>query len=113
LGGPVVDDTASTLGEFWPAELKKLPKGPLLLAATAVDFEGVTSFHPATVKSKAALLNHGRPAYLLVDSTKWNVSAPYRVAELRAFDEVVTDSNIPKEVADKLLSDGIQLTVVD
>jgi DeoR/GlpR family transcriptional regulator of sugar metabolism len=63
------------------------------------------------VKVKRALMSIADRAVLLADSTKFRRSGLHRLADLHAFEAVLTDGDLPDSTARRLLADGVRLTV--
>jgi DeoR/GlpR family transcriptional regulator of sugar metabolism len=50
---------------------------------------------------------------LLVDSSKFGVTALNRLVALDAFDDVITDAGLPEKECDLLRQQGVRLTIAD
>lgn len=114
LGGSIIPNIAATISDNWESTLRHYPKGPLLMGTSGMDMTigGPTSFHPATVASKRSLLRHADQAFLLADSRKWDIQAPLRFAQFAEFYRIITDDGIPDALRQRMLDEGIPLTVI-
>ena len=81
--------------------------------STSTVFGGV-AYHQQgdVVKTKRALMAVADKCILLVDSSKFGVSALIRLANLTEFDLVLTDSGIAPKEAELLLQNGVKLRIV-
>lgn len=64
------------------------------------------------VKTKRALMAAVDRRILMLDSSKFGMTALIKVAALSEFDVVLTDSGIPRAEADALRKDGVKLRIV-
>lgn len=65
------------------------------------------------VKTKRALMQAVDRRVLLVDSSKFGMTALIRLADLREFDLVITDSGIAPAEAEALRRNGVRLKIVE
>jgi DeoR/GlpR family transcriptional regulator of sugar metabolism len=86
----------------------------ILFMSTSAVYGGV-AFHQDedVLKTKRALMGSARRAVLIVDSSKFGVTALHRLAGLDAFDAVITDAGLPAEDRERLREGGARLTVVE
>jgi len=86
----------------------------ILFMSTSAVFNGVIYHQDEEVlKIKRALMNIAHTKVLMVDSSKFGVTALNRLAGLEAFDVVITDSGLPERECDRLREQRVNLTVVD
>ncbi|MDQ0392780.1 DeoR/GlpR family DNA-binding transcription regulator [Labrys monachus] len=86
----------------------------ILFMSTSAVFNGVTYHQDEEVlKIKRALMNIAHTKVLMVDSSKFGVTALNRLAGLDAFDVVITDNGLPERDCDRLREQRVNLTVVD
>ena len=64
------------------------------------------------MKTKRALMGIADKRVLLVDSSKFGVTALIRLADLSEFDVVLTDSGIAPTEAEMLRQNGVKLHIV-
>jgi DeoR/GlpR family transcriptional regulator of sugar metabolism len=85
-----------------------------LFMSTSTVFGGV-AYHQQedVVKTKRALMGVVDKRVLLVDSSKFGITALIRLAELTEFDVVLTDSGIAPAEAETLRQNGVKLTIVE
>lgn len=80
---------------------------------TFVSANGFSVAHGATTPSlqeasiKKAMIESGKKVYLVVDSSKANKEFLTVIAPLRAFDAIITDDEIDREILKQLESEGI------
>ena len=86
----------------------------VLFMSTSTVFGGA-AYHQQedVVKTKRALMQVVDKRVLLVDSSKFGMTALIRLADLRDFDLVITDSGIRAAEAEAMRQNGVQLKVVE
>ena len=85
----------------------------LLFMSTSAVLDGVVYHQDEEVlKIKRALMGIAQIRVLIVDSTKFGVTALNRLVSLDAFEAVITDDGLPPTDRDRLRDQGIKLTVV-
>jgi DeoR/GlpR family transcriptional regulator of sugar metabolism len=84
-----------------------------LFMSTSTVFNGV-AYHQEqdVVKTKRALMGVADTRVLLVDSSKFGITALIRLADLTEFDVVLTDSGIAPSEAEILRQNGVKLRIV-
>lgn len=101
VGGISVD----TLGRFTPS-----------CAITGMDAfsieSGFTTTEPAMAQIKKKMLSVCRKSIVVVDSTKYDKSCLFHVANLKDVFALVTDKNVPEELAKHLEDSGVELICV-
>jgi DeoR/GlpR family transcriptional regulator of sugar metabolism len=76
---------------------------------------GKVAYHQQedVVNVKRALMSVTDRRILMVDSSKFGMSALTRMADLTEFDLVLTDAGLPSAVAESLIQDGVNLKIVE
>lgn len=84
------------------------------MAATGLSLaSGATNSSLLEYEIKAHVVRHCREAYLLIDSSKFGVSALATYAALEDFDEIVTDAPPPAEYAERCAELGVGIVLGD
>jgi DeoR family fructose operon transcriptional repressor len=95
LGGQMRSENASTVGPQAEAMLRALWFDQLFLGASAIGGDGtIYSVDSAEASLNATMLSRAAERFLLVDSSKFETMATYRVATL-AEAHVITDAGLP------------------
>jgi DeoR/GlpR family transcriptional regulator of sugar metabolism len=86
----------------------------ILFMSTSTVF-GAAAYHQQedVVKTKRALMQAVDRRVLLVDSSKFGMTALIRLADLREFDLVITDSGIVPAEVETLRQNGVRLKIVE
>lgn len=63
---------------------------------------GLVDFHYAEATLRRAVIHHTRHAWALVDSSKFERLAPYKVCDLQSLAGVVSDAEPPEQLSDAL-----------
>ncbi len=113
LGGTYNARLNAFFGLVCESAIASLQANILFMSTSAV--YGAAAYHQNedVLKTKCALMGIARTRVLIVDSSKFGVTALHRMAELDAFDAVITDSGLPAADCDRLRDGGVRLTVVD
>ncbi len=112
-GGTFYRNTLSFVGSTGMELIKQIRASKVFISASGVsDTLGVTSTNLYEIEIKRAVLNSSHTSILLVDSSKFNQVKIAHFADIKDFDIIITDKNIPKEyikLADKL---GVEMYYV-
>ena len=80
------------------------------IGSGGLDFEtGLTDFHLDEVPTKRQMMASTRCAYVLADSSKFGVTAPYAVCALDQIDGVITDVSPSGDLQESLTRGGVQI----
>ena len=112
LGGRYNPRFNAFFGYVCEKAISSLRANTLFMSASTV-FSGV-AYHQQedVVKTKRALMGVADKRVLLVDSSKFGVTALIRLAELSEFDVVLTDSGVAPTEAEMLRQNGVNLRIV-
>lgn len=93
--------------------LKKVRATKVFVSAAGVhETMGVTGMNRYELETKRGLIQVGAQKILLVDSSKFGKIKPCFIADVDAFDMIITDTGLPKEWRKIILEKGIQLEIV-
>ncbi len=85
----------------------------LFMSTSAVDTGFAYHQDEDVLKTKRAFMASAERKVLIVDSSKFGMTALNRMAGLDAFDMIITDSGLPAATRDRLRDAGAALTIVD
>jgi DeoR family fructose operon transcriptional repressor len=112
LGGIRIANSSSLLGDHALEALGKIRVSRLFFGTTGVSSEfGLTVLNSLHADWKRKIIERAEKVTLLADSTKFERAALIQFASLVDVDEVVTDSNLNKEILNSYIKNGIQLIV--
>ena len=113
LGGTYNARLNAFFGLICETTMASLRADILFMSTSAVD--GAAAYHQdeEVVKTKRAFMASARRKVLIVDSSKFGVTAVNRMAGLETFDAVITDDGLPAAERERLRDAGAALTVVD
>lgn len=113
LGGAMNYKTFSTLGPLVEQNLAGLVVQKVFLAAQSIDNEvGITDTSMEIAQVKRAMVRAARQVILLADSSKWKRTGFSKVVPFDAIHTIVSDTNLPEEVAQAIERRGIELLLV-
>lgn len=111
-GGVVRHSDGGIMGEATIDFVKQFKVDFAIIGASAIDYEGVIlDYDFREVKVSQAIISHARQTILVADSTKFERSAPVRIAELAMVDVFVTDIRPPDEIVAICEANNVQLIV--
>lgn len=113
IGGEYESWADSYFGNLAEAAISQLQVDVCMMSTTAVT--STHCYHPNenVARVKRAMLAASRKKILLVDSSKFNRSALYKVSPVTSFDVVITDSKTPVNVVEELRDQGLEVRVVE
>lgn len=98
-GGEALPATTTLLSQEAVESMRRYHVDVAVMAADAVDPEGVTNINSAVVPLKRAMIGAARRAILAIDSSKFGIRKLVTVAPVEEFSEVVTDDGLDEAVA--------------
>ena len=113
IGGTYNARLNAFFGLICETTMASLRANVLFMSTSAVDGDAAYHQDEEVVKTKRAFMASARRKVLMVDSSKFGVTALNRMAGLDAFDAVITDAGLPEPERDRLREAGAALTVVD
>jgi len=112
LGGQLRPQNHSVVGPLAEAAIGGLWFDQLFLGASAVRQDGTLSTPDAAEASlNALMLRRATRRCVLADSSKFGLTATYRVAPLDAITDLVSDPGLDAPWQDLLEQNGVQLTI--
>lgn len=112
-GGTAQKDVYSLLGPLAEQTLRSLTADIAFLGASAVDAEqGVTTPTMEKVPLKQAMIRAARRTVLLADSSKFGLRSSFQICPLSAISCIITDRELPPEVARSIQKGGATLELV-
>ncbi len=113
IGGELTRNTHLTIGPDAEDNIRKYYVDKCITGVSGLDPDaGCYTAIPSEASMKRTLVAHSRECILLVDSSKFNRKAFCLAFELSDVNTIITDSNAPKEIVDKLKSLNINVYVV-
>ena len=112
LGGTLRGDNLSSVGPYTEKLLEEFWCDQLFLGATAIDqSENLATLDANEASINRKMLERAKQRILLLDSSKFGHSAPYRVTGLSDITQIITDSRLDAGWSKRLnqLGIGIQL----
>lgn len=113
LGGTCNTRLGAFFGLVCETAVASLRANILFMSTSAVHAAAACHQDEEVLKAKRAFMAASDARILIVDSSKFGVTALHRMAGLDAFDAVITDSGLPAENRDRLRDERVRLTVVD
>lgn len=96
-GGIVRHADGGIVGEAAVDFIRQFKVDYAIIGASAIDDDGaLLDYDFREVKVAQAIIENARKVILVADSTKFQVSAPVRIAHVSQVDSVVTDAGVPR-----------------
>jgi DeoR family transcriptional regulator, glycerol-3-phosphate regulon repressor len=111
-GGVVRHSDGGIMGEATIDFVKQFKVDFAIIGASAIDHDGVIlDYDFREVKVSQAIISHARQTILVADNTKFERTAPVRIAELSMVNVFVTDAPPPDEIVAICAANGVQLII--
>ncbi|MDO5049434.1 MAG: DeoR/GlpR family DNA-binding transcription regulator [Actinomycetaceae bacterium] len=112
VGGEYESWANSYFGDLAEVAIKQIHVDLCVMSTSALS--STDFYHPNenVARVKRAMLEVSRKKILLVDSSKFDRSALYKVGSNTLFDLIITDSDTPPEIIESLRDQGITVEVV-
>lgn len=113
LGGQFQHWCNAFMGPVTTAEVRRL-RADLVFMSLAAITDG-TVFHqsPEMVEMKRAMFDSSAKRILLADSSKFQRRALHAMLALEAFDVVIVDDGLPKDLIEQMRASGVKLHVAE
>lgn len=112
IGGRLDHSNRSSTGRLAADTLRRLNTDVAFISTSSWDIgRGLTTPSEPKVDVKVAALESASEAVLLATSSKFGTFGMFRVAPLRRFDQIVTDSRLPEAAANGIRDLGVKLTL--
>ncbi|MBQ0070886.1 MAG: DeoR/GlpR transcriptional regulator [Spirochaetales bacterium] len=113
IGGELKKDTHLTSGPVAEEYIRKYYVDKCVMSVTGIDPEvGCYAAIPSEASLKKTIVEHSRECILLVDSSKFERKAFCIAFETQDIDIVITDSDTPKDLLDRLRAKNVTVYVV-
>ena len=112
-GGNLDSSSQSCTGDLARKMLERIHPKFSFVSCNAWDLEhGITAPTAEKAHLKADIIEAAADVVLLADSSKYGKVQLFEVAPLQRLHEIITDRDLPKDVARKIQETGIRLTLV-
>jgi len=85
----------------------------LFMGAASVGIHGVMQADVVLVAAERRLIDRAEEVILLVDSSKFHTNSGTIVCSLDEIDTIITDTAIPEDIMNALVSKGVELIIVE
>lgn len=112
-GGNLDSSSQSCTGDLARQMLERIHPKFSFVSCNAWDLEqGITAPTAEKAHLKSDIIQAAAKVVLLADSSKYGKVQLFEVAPLQQVDEIITDKDLPKEIARKIQEAGIKLVLV-
>jgi DeoR/GlpR family transcriptional regulator of sugar metabolism len=113
LGGTLRADNLSSVGPYTEKLLSEFWCDQLFLGATAIGLdENLATLDANEASINRKMLERTKQSILMLDSSKFGHSAPYRVTNLLGISQIITDSRLDTAWSNRLETLGIHFKTV-
>ncbi len=114
LGGLVRESSMAVMGPFAEQMLSGLSCSKLFLGVDGIDLDfGITTTNHMEAHLHRIMVDTAQKTIVLADHTKFNRRGYSQICSMDQVDEIVTDSEAPHDIVEKILDAGIDVTIVD
>lgn len=111
-GGLVRSADGGIVGEAAVDFIRQFKVDYAVIGASGIDADGaLLDFDLREVKVAQAIIEHARNVILVSDSSKFEISAPVRIADISQIDTFVTDAGAPKSFLDLCRSHDVAVVL--
>lgn len=113
-GGTLRFEAKALTGRLLEVSLQNMRFDTVYFGADSIDpVLGLSTFNEAEAHQCVSMMAACRRVVVLVDSTKFRAPSLHRFCSIDQIDAIVTDSNIPDDVAEKLREQGVNLLIAN
>ena len=113
LGGKVREQTIATADAWGPRQLTDLVIDVALIGSNGISLKhGCTTPSDAVSATKRAAIKASHTSILLALSNRWGFDSFVKFADLDAFNEAISDSDMDSETYKKFSNTGMRITLV-
>jgi len=110
-GGTLRARTYELVGHIAERTIQDFHLDIALIGVDGLDFEhGISTFTIAEAHAAALYIEHSREVWVVTDHSKIGKTAPAIIAPLSRVSRVITDGNVPADLAGRLAQAGVTLT---
>lgn len=113
IGGMYQVTSTSFIGNSVIEELKKMRFDAVIVGATSIDPNGVSSNLYLEAEIKKQVVHSSNEVYLVADHSKYNKSASFNICSYKEIKYFVTDGKLDTEICTKMKSNGVQIICAD
>ena len=114
LGGYIRKSSNSAIGHYSEQILKETACSKLFLSVDGIDLDyGLSTSNAQEAHLNQQMIESSEEVIVLVDSSKFGKRSFGRICGLEHINHIITDNNISKEVANKINTLGIKLTIAE
>ena len=113
LGGKIREQTIATADAWGPRQLADLVIDVALIGSNGISLKhGCTTPSDAVSATKRAAIKASHTSILLALSNRWGFDSFVKFADLDAFNEAISDSDMDSETYKKFSNTGMRITLV-
>lgn len=113
-GGTIRFEARALTGLLVESTLKTMRFDTVYFGADSVDLRsGLSTFNEEEARQNAAMMAVSQRVVVLVDSSKFRAPMLHQFCDFKQIDTIVTDDNIPPEIAQEIREAGVNLLIAD
>lgn len=114
LGGSIRHSSLSVVGKFAESPLCEFSCSKLFIGVDGIDMDfGITTTDIREAELNRAMMRTAQKTIVLSDSSKFRRRGFSKISNLSDVDIIITDSNLPRTIAQAIEDMGIELKIVD
>lgn len=113
LGGTIRKNSVSVIGHYAGSRLESLSCNKLFLGVDGLDIEyGLTTSDINEAQINQQMIGAAQEIIIVTDSSKFGKRGFCKICELNQVDHIITDTNAPGHIIEKIRERGIKVTLV-
>ena len=114
LGGTLRKSSLSVVGKYAESPLSEFSCSKLFLGVDGIDLDfGITTTDIREADLNKVMMRTAQKTIVLADSTKFRRRGFSKIANMEDIDLIITDSNIPDKISQRIEELGIELLIAD
>lgn len=114
LGGLLRHSSLSVVSKYAESMLSNFSCSKLFMGVDGIDLDfGITTTDMMEANLNRVMMQTAQKTIVLADSSKFGRRGFSKIGDMEEIDHIITDSNIPPNVAKRIEEMGIELTIAD
>jgi DeoR/GlpR family transcriptional regulator of sugar metabolism len=114
LGGILRHSSRSVVGKYAEYPLSEFSCSKLYLGVDGIDLDyGITTTDFREAELNKVMIQAAAKTIVLADSSKFSRRGFSKIANMDDVDLIITDSNIPQKIVNRIEEMGIELKIID
>jgi DeoR family transcriptional regulator, ulaG and ulaABCDEF operon transcriptional repressor len=109
--GIVYPDSQIILNPFENDIFSHYSASKVFMGVRGIDERGATNSDPLLIQTEREMIERGKELILLADSSKFSTSGPFHLCGFEKISAIITDSDLPDDKRELILSKNVRLEI--